>query len=121
MLSDFDKNFPDSLLMRDVHLSYATALLREGRAQEAATLLEKDRTPVRSDVELAVGRAYQTLGLRPFAMSITTFPSALSRTPPEPNCASSRYRAARRSVGRVPTFCSKRGTIATPPTNTAIC
>jgi len=33
MLSDFDKNFPDSLLIRDVHLSYSTALLREGRAQ----------------------------------------------------------------------------------------
>lgn len=56
-LADFDKNFPDSLLTRDVHLVYATALLREGRAQEAATLLEKDRTPVRSDIELAVGRA----------------------------------------------------------------
>jgi soluble lytic murein transglycosylase len=62
MLSDFEKNFPDSLLTRDVHLSYATALLREGRAQDAAALLEKERAPVRSDVELALGRAYQALG-----------------------------------------------------------
>jgi len=62
MLSDFDKNFPDSLLIRDVHLSYSSALLREGRAQEAAALLERERTPIRSDVELALGRAYQVLG-----------------------------------------------------------
>jgi len=61
-LTDFSKSFPDSLLARDVHLVYATALLRENRAQEAATLLEGDRAPVRSDIELAVGRAYQALG-----------------------------------------------------------
>ncbi len=60
-LADFSKSFPDSLLTRDVHLVYATALLKEGRAQEAAALLEKDRAPVRSDIELAVGRAYQAL------------------------------------------------------------
>ncbi len=60
-LADFNKNFPDSLLTRDVHLVYASGLLKEGRAQEAATLLEKDRAPVRSDLELALGRAYQTL------------------------------------------------------------
>ncbi len=61
-LADFNKNFPDSLMTRDVHLVYATALLKEGRAQEAAALLEKDRAPVRSDIELAIGRTYQTLG-----------------------------------------------------------
>jgi peptidoglycan lytic transglycosylase len=61
-LADFNKNFPDSLLTRDVHLVYATSLLREGRAQEAAALLEKDRAPVRSDIELAIGRAYEALG-----------------------------------------------------------
>jgi len=59
--ADFGKNFPDSLLTRDVHQVYATALLREGRAQEAASLLEQDRAPVRSDIELAIGRAYQAL------------------------------------------------------------
>ncbi|MBI1739458.1 MAG: transglycosylase SLT domain-containing protein [Candidatus Koribacter versatilis] len=61
-LAEFDKSFPDSLLTRDVHLVYASALLKEGRAREAAALLEKDRAPVRSDLELAVGRAYQALG-----------------------------------------------------------
>lgn len=58
-LADFDKNFPDSLLTRDAHLAYANALLAEGRAPEAAALLSKDRTPVRSDIELAIGRAYE--------------------------------------------------------------
>ena len=61
-LADFSRSFPDSLLTRDVHLVYATALLKEGRAQEAAALLEKDRVPVRSDIEFAVGRAYLSLG-----------------------------------------------------------
>jgi len=61
-LADFSKNFPDSLLIRDAHLVYASALLAEGRAQEAADLLEKDRAPVRADVELAVGRAYEAAG-----------------------------------------------------------
>src|SRR5208283_4346695 len=52
-LADFDKHFPDSLLIRDAHLAYANALIEEGhddgRAAEAAALLEKDRAPVRSD------------------------------------------------------------------------
>ena len=61
-LADFGKNFPDSLLIRDAHLVYATALLEEGRAPEAAAALEKDRAPVRSDIELAIGRAYQAAG-----------------------------------------------------------
>jgi len=61
-LADFSKNFPDSLLIRDAHLAYANALLAEGRPREAVALLEKDRAPVRSDLELAVGRAYAAAG-----------------------------------------------------------
>lgn len=61
-LEDFSKNFPDSLLIRDAHLIYATALIEEGRPQDAAALLEKDRAPVRSDVELTIGRAYEEAG-----------------------------------------------------------
>ncbi len=61
-LANFSTAYPDSLLIRDAHLSYATALLSEGRAAEAAELLEKDRLPARSDVEFALGRAYATLG-----------------------------------------------------------
>jgi soluble lytic murein transglycosylase len=61
-LADFSKNFPDSLLIRDAHLVYASALLEENRSQEAAALLEKDRAPVRSDLEFAIGRAYEAAG-----------------------------------------------------------
>ncbi len=61
-LADFSKNFPDSLLVRDAHLVYANALLEEGRAPEAASLLEKDRVPQRSDIELAIGRASEAAG-----------------------------------------------------------
>jgi len=61
-LADFSKKFPDSLLIRDAQLDYADVLLGEGRPQDAAALLEKDRAPVRSDIELAIGRAYQAAG-----------------------------------------------------------
>ncbi len=61
-LADFSANHPDSLLVRDAHVSYAQALLFEGRAADAAALLEKDRIPTRADLELALGRAYAQSG-----------------------------------------------------------
>jgi len=61
-LADFSASHPDSLLVRDAHISYAQALLLEGRAADAAVLLEKDRIPARSDLELALGRAYAGSG-----------------------------------------------------------
>ena len=99
-LVDFSKNFPDSLLIRDAHLVYASALLAEGRAQEAADLLEKDRAPVRADVELAVGRAYEAAGLPLWRLE--------SRRRCGPNAA------------RAPISFSKPSTIATRLTITTI-
>jgi soluble lytic murein transglycosylase len=61
-LADFSQTHPDSLLVREAHVSYANALLLEGQAAEAATLLQQDRTPVRSDVEFVLGRAYAESG-----------------------------------------------------------
>jgi soluble lytic murein transglycosylase len=66
-LANFETTYPDSLLIRDAHLSYANALLSEGRAAETAELLEKDRLPARSDIELAIGKAYAALGQSPKA------------------------------------------------------
>jgi soluble lytic murein transglycosylase len=61
-LSTFDETFPQSLLVRDAHVLYANALLTDNRAKEAVGLLEKDREPIRADVELALGRAYAAAG-----------------------------------------------------------
>jgi soluble lytic murein transglycosylase len=61
-LADFSKQYSDSLLIRDAHLSYAGALLTENRPSEAVELLEKDRLPARSDIEFTLGRAYAALG-----------------------------------------------------------
>lgn len=58
-LSTFDKSYPESLLIRDAHIVYANALIADGRASEAIELLENDRQPVRADLELALGRAYE--------------------------------------------------------------
>jgi soluble lytic murein transglycosylase len=66
-LANFEATYPDSLLIRDAHLSYANALLSEGRAAEAAELLAKDRLPARSDIELAIGKAYAAVGQSPKA------------------------------------------------------
>jgi peptidoglycan lytic transglycosylase len=57
--SMFDKSYPESLLIRDAHIVYANALVADGRASEAIELLENDRQPVRADLELALGRAYE--------------------------------------------------------------
>jgi soluble lytic murein transglycosylase len=61
-LANFATTYPDSLLVRDAHLSYANALISEGRAAEAVELLEKDRIPARSDIEFTLGRSYAILG-----------------------------------------------------------
>src|ERR1700691_635401 len=61
-LADFAKTHPDSLLVRDARLSYSRGLLAEGQAAEAAVLLEQNRTHVRSDVDLALGRSYAAAG-----------------------------------------------------------
>jgi soluble lytic murein transglycosylase len=61
-LADFSSKYSDSLLIRDVHLIYASTLMSQGRAQDAADLLEKDREPIRADIELLLGRAYEATG-----------------------------------------------------------
>jgi soluble lytic murein transglycosylase len=61
-LSEFDKTYPESLLLRDAHILYASALLGESRPQEAIAVLEKDRQPTRADLELVLGRAYAAAG-----------------------------------------------------------
>ncbi len=61
-LADFDKNYPDSLMQRDAHVVYANALLGDNRANDAIAILEKDRQPTRSDLELALARAYEATG-----------------------------------------------------------
>jgi soluble lytic murein transglycosylase len=61
-LAAFDKDFPASLLVRDAHVLYANALVNDHRPKEAIALLENDREPIRSDLELALGRAYEAAG-----------------------------------------------------------
>jgi len=61
-LADFSNAYPDSLLTKDAHVVYAGALMAEGRAADAAALLENDRVPLRADVELGLGRAYAAMG-----------------------------------------------------------
>jgi soluble lytic murein transglycosylase len=61
-LANFSATYPDSLLVRDANLGLATGWVTEGRASEAAELLEKDRFPPRSDIELELGKALAASG-----------------------------------------------------------
>jgi soluble lytic murein transglycosylase len=61
-LNDFDTRYPESLLVRDTHVVYASALIQAGRATDAVRLLEKDRLPTRADIEWNLGRAYEAAG-----------------------------------------------------------
>ena len=61
-LSNFETKYPDSLLVKDAHVVYANALMQDGRAQDAVSLLEQDRRPPRVDVEWNLGRAYEAAG-----------------------------------------------------------
>ena len=67
-LADFAAAHPDSLLVRDANVTYASALMAEGQKAEAVALLEQNRLPVRSDVELALGHAYAATGEYPKAI-----------------------------------------------------
>ena len=69
-LSAFDENFPQSLLLRDAHVLYASALLTDNRPKDAIAFLEKDREPTRSDLELLLGRAYAAAGEPAKAVSV---------------------------------------------------
>jgi len=61
-LSNFGVNYPDSVLTRDADVTYALALSADNRPQEAIAILEKHREPLRADVELNLGRAYEATG-----------------------------------------------------------
>jgi soluble lytic murein transglycosylase len=74
-LGSLDKAYPESLLIRDAHVTYANALVADGRAQDAVELLEhdrleNDRQTVRADLELALGRAYEAAGQPAKALGI---------------------------------------------------
>lgn len=61
-LANFGESHPDSVLVRDADVIYANTLLTDGRAAEVVALLEKQRLPARSDIELSLGRAYAAIG-----------------------------------------------------------
>jgi soluble lytic murein transglycosylase len=61
-LTDFEKEYPESLLLRDARVLYGSALLADNRAKDAIAVLQKDRQPPRADLELALGKAYAGAG-----------------------------------------------------------
>ena len=70
VLSAFQKSYPASLLVRDARVLYANALLTDNHPKEAMALLEKDRVPQRSDLELTLGRAYEAAGYPTKAVAV---------------------------------------------------
>ena len=69
-LDGFEQKYPDSLLAHDTALLYAGALMGSNEPQKAAAYLEKHRQPAKSDVEIALGRAYAAAGEKSKAVDI---------------------------------------------------
>jgi soluble lytic murein transglycosylase len=61
-LTDFEKEYPESLLLRDARVLYGSGLLADNRAKDAIAVLQEDRRPPRADLELALGKAYAGAG-----------------------------------------------------------
>lgn len=61
-LDGFDEKYPDSLQSHDAAILYASALMATNAPQRAAEFLEKHRQPVKSDIEIALARAYLAAG-----------------------------------------------------------
>ncbi|HTZ81717.1 MAG TPA: transglycosylase SLT domain-containing protein [Candidatus Acidoferrales bacterium] len=101
-LANFATTYPDSLLIRDAHLSYATALISDGRAAEAAEILEKDRLPARSDIELALGRAFAALKQYPKASE--AFANIYYTMPMSPEADAARDELKRLPIAFEPTW-----------------
>lgn len=70
LLAKFSDTFPESLLIRDAHVLYANALISANRPKEAVAVLEKDREPIRADLELMLGRAYVATGEPALAVAV---------------------------------------------------
>ena len=97
-LATFEKTYPASLLVRDVRVLHANALLTDNRPKEVIALLENDRVPLRSDLEYALGRAYQAAGELPKAASV--FQHLYFTVPLGPEASSAE--AELRKLGNVP-------------------
>lgn len=61
-LDGFDQKYPDSLQEHDVAMLYGSALIATHEPERAAAYLEKHRVPVKSDIEITLGRAYLAAG-----------------------------------------------------------
>lgn len=61
-LRDFESKHADSLLLRDAMHVYGQSLLTSGRGAEAVRVLQKYRSPLRSDYEWDLARSYEAVG-----------------------------------------------------------
>jgi len=105
-LANFEANFADSLLIRDAHVSYANALLSDGRATEVAELLGKDRLPARSDVELAIGKAFAGLGQT--AKASDAFSNVYYNMPTSPDADGANTELKKLSIATQPTTAQRK-------------
>lgn len=62
LLGPFEIRYPGSLFIRDAALLQAKALVTAGQPQAAINVLEGHRSPLRADIDLALGRAQLRTG-----------------------------------------------------------
>jgi len=84
-LREFDTTYPDSLVRNDALVVYANALLAAAKPEEAIAAIEQKRKGMRSDIEFALGRAYEAAG-QP-ARAVQVFRHLYFTTPLSPEAA----------------------------------
>jgi len=110
-LAPFSKTYPDSLLARDSDVTYAASLTAEGHPDQAATILERQREPLRADVELALGRAYSATGQTAKATAAYRNLYYNLPTSPEADLAAAELKKTA-GAGRIPGLLTERRTRA---------
>jgi soluble lytic murein transglycosylase len=71
VLDGFARKNPGSVWTREAAVMQANALLQMGAYEDAASVLEAQRTPIRAEVEMLLGRAYE--GLKQTARAIEAY------------------------------------------------
>jgi soluble lytic murein transglycosylase len=97
-LHQFETNYPGSLFTRDVAVLQANALVVNGQPQAAIDVLEAHRSPMRPDIELALGRAQVRAGDR--VKAIESFRNIYNLMPLAPEAADANVELLR--LGHLP-------------------
>jgi len=99
-LHQFETNYPGSLFIRDAAVLEGNALVATGQPKAAIDLLEAHRSPMRADIELALGRAQ--LHAEDYAQAAESFRHVYYQMPVAPEATDAYTELQRLGPRRLP-------------------